>query len=70
MWHALQERRAVFFGRVLVLSVLDYEHHIGKVRKHVEEGGDEAEIALWSDERLRDDYDGAAGQEGRDRIGR
>ena len=56
IWTQAQERRALLFGRALVRARLARPDKREWIRSVVAEGGDEAEIELWSDEDLRADY--------------
>ena len=56
VWTRCQEHRAVLLGQVVLPHVLARPDLLGFVRRAVAEGGDEAEIALWSEDDIRADY--------------
>ena len=56
IWTQAQERRALLFGRAFVRAMLARPDKRELIRSVVEEGGDAAEVDLWSDEDLSADY--------------
>ena len=64
LWKAAQERRALLMGRFFLGRVLAQPESVKSVRQMVAQGGDAAEIELWSEEDLRDDYGAAELGEG------
>ena len=64
VWTQCQEQRALLLGPVVLPYVLERPKLLGFVRREVADGGDAAEVELWSEDDIHADYTAAELGEG------